>query len=133
MEDKGRSAGKTVLHVLAFIGMALLLLALGCLAAIYMATKGPSEAARADVVNWASERNLSFAAELFLSDEEVDAILNPAETPGTGDNQEETPFIVVTEGQAEASPDPSEEPATSEEPETTESPAPSDNGEEAAA
>ena len=132
MEDKGRSAGKTVLHVLAFIGMALLLLALGCLAAIYIATKGPSEAARADVVNWASERNLSFAAELFLSDEEVSAILNPAETPDAG-TQDETPFIVVTEGQAEASPDPSEEPATSEEPETTESPAPSDNGEEAAA
>lgn len=128
MEDKGRSAGKTVLHVLAFIGMTLLLLVLGCLAAIYIATKGPSETARANVVNWAAERNLSFAAELFLSDEEVNAIRNP-DGNSDGGAVEETPFITVVDGQAETSPEPSEAPAESEAPETTESPAPSDAGE----
>ena len=52
MEDKSRG-GKTALHILAFVGVTLLLLVIACLAALYIATKGPSESARANVIEWA--------------------------------------------------------------------------------
>ena len=131
MEEKGRG-GRTALHILAFIGITVLLLVIACLAAVFIATKGPSEAARDDVVVWAEEHGLGFAAGLFLSAEEENAILNPSD-PAEDVQPSATPFIVVTDGQPEpsdAAPEESAAPESSEAPE--ESPAASD-GEEAAA
>ena len=130
MEEKGRG-GRTALHILAFIGITVLLLVIACLAAVFIATKGPSEAARDNVVVWAEEHGLGFAAGLFLSAEEENAILNPSD-PAEDVQPSATPFIVVTDGQPEpsdAAPEESAAPESSEAPE--ESPAASD-GEEAA-
>ena len=127
MEDKSRG-GKTALHILAFVGVTLLLLVIACLAALYIATKGPSESARANVIEWADEHSLGAVAGLFLSDDEEDAILNPANTP-------DTPLIIISdtapEASAEPSPEASGQPESSAAPE--ESPSATDNGEEAAA
>ena len=131
MEEKGRG-GKTALHILAFIGITVLLLVIACLAAVFIATKGPSEAARDNVVGWAEEHGLGFAAGLFLSAEEENTILNPSDQ-AEDVQPSATPFIVVTDGQPEpsdAAPEESASPESSEAPE--ESPAASD-GEEAAA
>lgn len=131
MEEKGRG-GRTALHILAFIGITVLLLVIACLAAVFIATKGPSETARDNVVVWAEEHGLGFAAGLFLSAEEENAILNPSD-PAEDVQPSATPFIVVTDGQPEpsdAAPEESAAPESSEAPE--ESPAASD-GEEAAA
>ena len=137
MEEKGRG-GKTALHILAFIGITVLLLVIACLAAAFIATKGPSEAARDNVVVWAEEHGLGFAAGLFLSAEEENAILNPSD-PAEDVQPSATPFIVVTDGQPEpsdAAPEESVQPEESAAPESSEapeeSPAASD-GEEAAA
>ena len=130
MEEKGRG-GRTALHILAFIGITVLLLVIACLAAVFIATKGPSEAARDNVVVWAEEHGLGFAAGLFLSAEEENAILNPSD-PAEDVQPSATPFIVVTDGQPEpsdAAPEESAAPESSEAPE--ESPAAND-GEEAA-
>ncbi len=139
MKEKGRGGGKLAAHILAFIGVTLLLLALALTAAVYIATKGPSETARANVYEWADERGLGAIAGLFLSAEEKTAILNPAsgqdETPEVSD----TPMIIVSDEALPGASETTEEsaaPETSEEPETStapeESPAASDNGEEAA-
>ena len=131
MEEKGRG-GRTALHILAFIGITVLLLVIACLAAVFIATKGPSETARDNVVVWAEEHGLGFAAGLFISAEEENAILNPSD-PAEDVQPSATPFIVVTDGQPEpsdAAPEESAAPESSEAPE--ESPAASD-GEEAAA
>ena len=134
MEEKGRG-GRTALHILAFIGITVLLLVIACLAAVFIATKGPSEAARDNVVVWAEEHGLGFAAGLFLSAEEENAILNPSADEV---QPSATPFIVVTDGQPEpsdAAPEESVQPEESAAPESSEapeeSPAASD-GEEAA-
>ena len=131
MEEKGRG-GRTALHILAFIGITVLLLVIACLAAVFIATKGPSEAARDNVVVWAEEHGLGFAAE------EENAILNPSD-PAEDVQPSATPFIVVTDGQPEpsdAAPEESVQPEESAAPESSEapeeSPAASD-GEEAAA
>ena len=130
MEEKGRG-GRTALHIPAFIGITVLLLVIACLAAVFIATKGPSETARDNVVVWAEEHGLGFAAGLFLSAEEENAILNPSD-PAEDVQPSATPFIVVTDGQPEpsdAAPEESAAPESSEAPE--ESPAAND-GEEAA-
>ena len=137
MEEKGRG-GRTALHILAFIGITVLLLVIACLAAVFIATKGPSEAARDNVVVWAEEHGLGFAAGLFLSAEEENAILNPSD-PAEDVQPPATPFLVVADGQPEpsdAAPEESVQPEESAAPESSgapeESPAASD-GEEAAA
>lgn len=98
MQEKGRG-GRTALRILAFIGVTLVLLIIASLAAVYIATKGPSETARADVVEWADGHGLGFAATLFLSAEEEDAILNGPASPDPDGGPSETTdaaFITVT-------------------------------------
>lgn len=139
MEDKGRG-GKTALHILAFIGMTLLLLVIACLAAIYIATKGPSETAGANVVRWADGHGLGFAATLFISDEEEKAILSPdSDEPGNVEVTDSPMIIIpdeapsVTGGEEpETSAEPSPEPSGNASDAPEESPAASGNGEEAA-
>ena len=89
------------------------------------------------MVVWAEEHGLGFAAGLFLSAEEENAILNPSD-PEEDVQPSATPFIVVTDGQPEpsdAAPEESVQPEESAAPESSEapeeSPAASD-GEEAA-
>lgn len=99
MQEKGRG-GKTALHILAFIGITLALLIIAALAAVYIATKGPSETARGNVVEWADGHGLGFAATLFLSDEEENAILNGEASPEPDGGQSDTEgaaFITVTD------------------------------------
>ena len=80
MEDKGRGAGgKTALHVLAFIGVTVLLLAIAAGAALYIATKGPSDSAREAVYDWAGEHGLGSVAGIFLSAEEKEQAEEAAE------------------------------------------------------
>lgn len=136
MEEKGRG-GKTALHILAFIGITLALLIVAALAALYITTRGPSEAARDNFVEWADSHGLGFAAGLFISDELEDGILNPPSVDGEQPVPSSAPLITVSEEAPEASASPSESPETSAAPETSTepeaSPAPSDNGEEAEA
>lgn len=136
MEGKKKGVGgKLALHILAFVGVTVLLLAIALVAAIWIATKGPSETARDNVVEWADSRGLGFAAGLFLSAEEENAILNPSsEEPQTGDTEDEA-FIVVASDAPETSNEPEsqpeESPAASPETSPEASPAETD-GEEAA-
>lgn len=133
MEEKGRSGGKTALHVLAFIGVTLALIIIAALIAIYIVTKGPSTAARDKFVDWSNDHGLGFAATLFLNDEETgDA--DPAPTASEDVEATETPMIIVADEAPEATPEASPEDSgaeTSAAPEA--SPAASDNGEEAQA
>ena len=131
MDDR-KSGGKTALHVLAFVGVTVLLLIIALLAALFIATKGPSEAAREAVYDWAAERNMQSVAGIFLSAEEKDALAGRGEEPGPGINDPvttERPLITLTdEAPVQSSETPEESPeATGEaEPESTE------NAEEAA-
>ena len=118
MEDRGRSAGgKTALHVLAFIGVTLLLLVIAAGAALFIATKGPSESAREAVYDWAAERNMQGIAGIFLSSEERDALADvPGENPPAASEEpaeSEQPLIIVSDELPEqsASPAPEESPA----------------------
>ena len=114
MEDKGRGVGgKTALHVLAFIGVTVLLLAIAAGAALYIATKGPSDSAREAVYDWAGEHGLGSVAGIFLSAEEKDALADvPGEDAPEDEEQpaeSERPMITVTdEIPEEASPAPEE-------------------------
>ena len=123
MESKGRGAGgKTALHVLAYIGVTLLLLVIAAAAALFIATKGPSASAREAVYGWASERGLGPVAGVFLSQEELAAMADvPGENAPEEDGAEggEAPLIVVTDGLPAASGAPEE----GEEPEAGETPA----------
>ena len=136
MEEKGRG-GKTALHILAFIGITLALLIVAALAALYITTRGPSEAARDNFVEWADSHGLGFAAGLFISDEVEDGILNPPSVDGEQPEPSSAPLITVSGEAPVASASPTESPETSAAPETSAepeaSPAPSDNGEEAEA
>lgn len=128
MEDKRRgSGGRTALHVLAFIGVAVLLIAIALTAALWITTKGPSETARDEFVAWADDNGLGFVAGLFVSDAD-----EPGQDPNAGGSAapeaSEKPMIVVAEPEespaasgepVEESPAASDEPATSEEPETS--------------
>ena len=133
MEDRSRgSGGRTALRVLAFIGVTLLLLVIALAAALFIATKGPSESAREAVYDWAAERNMQGIAGIFLSTEEKDALADvPGENPPAGDEQparSSQPMIIISESA----------PAQSAEPESTETPgespeeSPETTGEEAA-
>lgn len=140
MEAKGRGAGgRKALHVLAFIGVTLLLLVIALAAALFIATRGPSGSAREAVYDWAAERNLQGIAGVFLSSEEQAELADaPAGNPPAGEEPAESaqPMIIISEEAPEAA----EEPAESEAPESEapeseapESEAPAETGGEEAA
>ena len=130
MESKGRGAGgRKALHVLAFIGVTLLLLVIALAAALFIATKGPSESAREAVYDWAAERNLQGIAGVFLSSEEQAELADATDgNPPAGEEPDESaqPMIIISEEAPEAA----EKPAESE---TPESEAPAETGGEGAA
>ena len=116
MEDKRRgSGGRTALHILAFIGVAVLLIAIALTAALWITTKGPSATARDEFVVWADDHGLGFAAGLFLSDAEENAALNPGSEDETPPAASEQPMIIVA--------DPDDKPAESPEAEGDDAPA----------
>ena len=85
--------------MLAFVGVTVLLLIIALLAALFIATKGPSEAAREAVYDWAAERNMQSVAGIFLSAEEKDALAGRGEEPEPGINDPvttERPLITLT-------------------------------------
>lgn len=140
MEAKGRGAGgRKALHVLAFIGVTLLLLVIALAAALFIATKGPSESAREAVYDWAAERNLQGIAGVFLSSEEQAELADaPGGNPPAGEEPAESaqPMIIISEEAPEAAEEPSEsETPESEAPdsEAPESEAPAETGGEEAA
>lgn len=140
MEAKGRGAGgRKALHVLAFIGVTLLLLVIALAAALFIATKGPSESAREAVYDWAAERNLQGIAGVFLSSEEQAELADaPDGNPPAGEEPAESaqPMIIISEEAPEAAEEPSEsETPESEAPdsEAPESEAPAETGGEEAA
>ncbi len=140
MEAKGRGAGgRKALHVLAFIGVTLLLLVIALAAALFIATRGPSESAREAVYDWAAERNLQGIAGVFLSSEEQAELADATDgNPPAGEEPAESaqPMIIISEEAPEAAEEPSEsETPESEAPdsEAPESEAPAETGGEEAA
>ncbi len=108
--EDGSAAGK----VFAFIGVTLVVLILAALAAVFIITKGPSPAARAEFVRRTADSGLAFVTKLFVPGDEIEAILAGDEDAATA--EAETP-------DESAAPDTSEAPAESAEPETSEAPA----------
>ena len=127
-ENRRSSGGRTAAHVLAFIGMAVLLIAIAAGAALYIATRGPSPSAREIVYDWASERGLGSVAGLFLSQEELAAMADvPGENAPEDDAQPgetQQPMISISEEAPEtAEPEESAAPEESAEPEESAGPA----------
>lgn len=103
MQRGEAGSGSLAGRIFAFVGVTLAVLILAALAAVFIITKGPSPAARAEFVKRTEDSGLSFVTKLFVPGDEIEAIL-------TGNEAEQTP--------AE-----SEAPAESEEPGTSEAPA----------
>lgn len=140
MEAKGRGAGgRKALHVLAFIGVTLLLLVIALAAALFIATRGPSESAREAVYDWAAERNLQGIAGVFLSSEEQAELADATDgNPPAGEEPAESaqPMIIISEEAPEAAEEPSESEAPESEAPDSEAPeseAPAETGGEEAA
>ena len=114
--EDGSAAGK----VFAFIGVTLVVLILAALAAVFIITKGPSPAARAEFVKRTADSGLSFVTKLFVPGDEIDAILAGDETDAPQPEESAAP----EESEApEESAEPSEAPAESETPAESEAPA----------
>ena len=81
--EDGSAAGK----VFAFIGVTLVVLILAALAAVFIITKGPSPAARAEFVRRTADSGLAFVTKMFVPGDEIEAILagDEAEQPPAGD------------------------------------------------
>lgn len=103
MQRGEAGSGSLAGRIFAFVGVTLAVLILAALAAVFIITKGPSPAARAEFVKRTEDSGLSFVTKLFVPGDEIEAILS-------GNEAEQTP--------AE-----SEAPAESEEPGTSEAPA----------
>ena len=116
--EDGSAAGK----VFAFIGVTLVVLILAALAAVFIITKGPSPAARAEFVRRTADSGLAFVTKLFVPGE-IEAILagDEAEQTPAGD-EDAAPSESETPDES-AAPETSEAPAESAEPETSEAPA----------
>ena len=117
--EDGSAAGK----VFAFIGVTLVVLILAALAAVFIITKGPSPAARAEIVRRTADSGLAFVTKLFVPGDEIEAILagDEAEQTPAGD-EDAAPSESETPDES-AAPETSEAPAESAEPETSEAPA----------
>ena len=103
MQRGEAGSGSLAGRIFAFVGVTLAVLILAALAAVFIITKGPSPAARAEFVKRTEDSGLSFVTKLFVPGDEIEATLS-------GNEAEQTP--------AE-----SEAPAESEEPGTSEAPA----------
>lgn len=103
MQRGEAGSGSLAGRIFAFVGVTLAVLILAALAAVFIITKGPSPAARAEFVKRTEDSGLSFVTKLLVPGDEIEAILS-------GNEAEQTP--------AE-----SEAPAESEEPGTSEAPA----------
>ena len=101
--EDGSAAGK----VFAFIGVTLVVLILAALAAVFIITKGPSPAARAEFVRRTADSGLAFVTKLFVPGDEIEAIL--AGDEDAAPSESETP-------DESAAPETSEAPAESAEP-----------------
>ena len=66
--EDGSAAGK----VFAFIGVTLVVLILAALAAVFIITKGPSPAARAEFVRRTADSGLAFVTKLFVPGDEIE-------------------------------------------------------------
>ncbi len=102
--EDGSAAGK----VFAFIGVTLVVLIIAALAAVFIITKGPSPAARAEFVKRTADSGIGFVTKLFVPADEIETILS-GETEQTPAGDEE--------------PTESETPAESAEPAESEAPA----------
>ena len=98
-------------------------LATAALAAVFIITKGPSPAARAEFVRRTADSGLAFVTKLFVPGDEIEAILagDEAEQTPAGD-EDAAPSESETPDES-AAPETSEAPAESAEPETSEAPA----------
>jgi len=96
------------------IGVTLVVLILAALAAVFIITKGPSPAARAEFVRRTADSGLAFVTKLFVPGDEIEAIL--AGDEDAAPSESETP-------DESAAPETSEAPAESAEPDTSEAPA----------
>lgn len=117
--EDGSAAGK----VFAFIGVTLVVLILAALAAVFIITKGPSPAARAEFVRRTADSGLAFVTKLFVPGDEIEAILAEDEAEQTPAGDEDAATAESETPDESAAPDTSEAPAESAEPDTSEAPA----------
>ena len=125
-DGSGSVAGK----VFAFIGVTLVVLILAAMAAVFIITKGPSPAARAEFVRRTADSGLAFVTKMFVPGDEIEAILagDEAEQPPAGDEAEQPPA-----GDEDADPAGSETPDEGAGTEPSETPEESDTAAESAA
>jgi exopolysaccharide biosynthesis protein len=90
-----RIVGKTLLRFFSVILVTLLVAVILLLGLILLLTKGPSSAARDRFVRSVNETSaIGFLKDIFLSPEEVDAIINPPKEPTLA--QTDTSLVTVT-------------------------------------
>lgn len=110
MQRGEAGSGSLAGRIFAFVGVTLAVLILAALAAVFIITKGPSPAARAEFVKRTEDSGLSFVTKLFVPGDEIEAILAGDETD-------------APEPEESAAPEESEAPAESETPAESEAPA----------
>jgi len=96
-ESPGRRAGRIILRSLSFLLVVVILLVVTLLTAIWVVSNGPSPTAQRMFVLTVKETSAAgFLADIFLSGEEVDLILNPPDRNDEDDfNQTDTTLITI--------------------------------------
>jgi len=96
IESPGRRAGRIILRVLSFLLVIVILLAVSLLTAIWVVSNGPSPTAQRMFVLTVKETSAAgFLADIFLSGEEVDMILNPPDQDNDDSYQTDTTLISI--------------------------------------
>ena len=97
-ESPGRRAGRIILRFLSFMLVIIFLLAVLLLTAIWVVSKGPSPTAQRMFVLTVKETSAAgFLADIFLSEEEIELILNPPDQNYEDDSfQTDTTLISIT-------------------------------------
>ena len=88
MQRGEAGSGSLAGRIFAFVGVTLAVLILAALAAVFIITKGPSPAARAEFVKRTEDSGLSFVTKLLVPGDEIEAILS-------GNEAEQTPSMPV--------------------------------------
>ena len=93
----GRGVGRIILRILSFLLVIVLLLVTTLLTAIWVVSKGPSPTAQSMFVLTVKETSAAgFLADIFLSEQEVDLILNPPDQNYDADSfQTDTTLISI--------------------------------------
>jgi exopolysaccharide biosynthesis protein len=101
-ESSGRHAGRIILRILSFLLVVVVLLAVSLLTVIWVVSNGPSPTAQRMFVLTVKETSAAgFLADIFLSEEEVDLILNPPAHDTDDPYQTDTTLISIPSQRAQ--------------------------------